>query len=238
MTSEYIKEAYQKLRSKLGKQPSSDEFYENTTVTLFHLLKNGFRTYSQLVEEMGDTPKRFSHGGKTEEHYLNSYGKMVRQLNRIPSTSDWVFHKGEPAMSNYKKKFKITSWAYVADKFIDFAKDKEEWKDVVKLIPIAKKSSPLIQERENEECYVYFMFDKKNSHYKIGISNEPEWREKTLQSEKPTIKLIAAKKFVNRRIAANIEKALHDSYSHKRKRGEWFELDKEDIEEIKITLSQ
>jgi hypothetical protein len=95
-----------------------------------------------------------------------------------------------------------------------------------------------LQERESEECYVYFMFDTQSLCYKIGVSNLPEWREKTLQSEKPSIKLIAAKKFVNRRIAANFEKALHDSYSHKRKRGEWFQLDQEDIDEIKITLTE
>ena len=82
------------------------------------------------------------------------------------------------------------------------------------------------------------MFDSQNSCYKIGMSNIPEWREKTLQSQKPSIKLITAKKFCNKRMAANFEKALHDTYSHRRKRGEWFILDQEDIEELKITLKE
>lgn len=69
------------------------------------------------------------------------------------------------------------------------------------------------------------MLDTKTNFHKIVISNKAEYREKTLQSEKPSIKLIAKKKYINRRIAANFEKALHDSYSHKRKRGEWFLLD-------------
>ena len=141
-------------------------------------------------------------------------------------------------MNNFKVKFKVNSWGHIANKFFDFAKDKKEWKDILHFAPVADIPTPSIQLRENEACYVYFMLDTKNGYYKIGISNEPEWREKTLQSEKPSIKLIASKKFVNRRIAANIEKALHDSYSHRRKRGEWFQLDQEDIEEIKITLTQ
>ncbi|MCB5188558.1 GIY-YIG nuclease family protein [Methylobacillus caricis] len=62
-------------------------------------------------------------------------------------------------------------------------------------------------------------------------------REKTLQSEQPKIDLIAAKKYINRKIALNMEKALHQTYSHKRKRGEWFHLDSEDISEISITLN-
>jgi len=238
MTQEYIKEAYEKLKKKLGRQPSQDEFCNKTNVTAYFLLKSGFRTYSQLVEEMGDTPKSFFHGGKTEEHYLISYGNMVRQVGRIPSTNDWIFYKGKPAINNYTRKFKVKSWGQIANKFFDYAKDKVEWEDIIKLIPVQDNTLPPILERENEECFVYFMRDSKTGYYKIGISNEPEWREKTLQSEKPSIKLIASKKFVNRRIAANIEKALHDSYSHRRKRGEWFELDQEDIEEITITLSQ
>lgn len=237
MTAEYIKEVYEKLRKKLGRQPSQNEFHEKTNVTSWYLLKAGFRTYSKLVEEMGDSPKTFFHNGKTEEIFLTSYGNMVRQLNGIPSTTDWTFHKCMPAINNYKRKFKLSGWGQMANVFFDYAKDKEEWKDIIKFAPIPDKTPLPVQEKESEECYVYFMFDNKTLYYKIGISNLPEWREKTLQSEKPSIKLIAAKKFVNRRIAANFEKALHDSYSHKRKRGEWFQLDQEDIDEIKITLT-
>lgn len=91
-------------------------------------------------------------------------------------------------------------------------------------------------ETMSEECYVYLMIDINNHYHKIGISNKPEWREKTLQSEKPTIELIASKKFISRKIASSIEKALHDSFSDKRIRGEWFKLEAKDIQEIKITL--
>lgn len=89
----------------------------------------------------------------------------------------------------------------------------------------------------DEECYVYLMIDTTNSHHKIGISNKPEWREKTLQSEKPTIELLASKKFINRKIAASLEKALHETYSNKRIRGEWFLLELKEISEIEHTLN-
>ena len=75
---------------------------------------------------------------------------------------------------------------------------------------------------EFEECYVYLMIDTINQYHKIGISNKPSWREKTLQSEKPSIELIANKKFVSRRIALSIEKAFHTTFANKRVRGEWF----------------
>jgi len=237
MTTEYIKEAYLKLRKKLGRQPSQDEFYEHTTVTYYYLLKNGFRTFSQLVEVMGDTSKTFLHGGKTEEEFFISYGNMVRKLKHIPSTPDWNFHKSQPAISSYRRKFNLKKWENMASKFYDYAKDKSEWEDIIRLIPKQVFPSKLKEEKESEECYVYLMYDTKTLCHKIGISSLPDWRERTLQSEKPSIKLVAAKQFVNRRMAASFEKALHDSYSHKRKRGEWFRLDSEDVDELKITLT-
>lgn len=237
MTKEYIKEAYERLRKNLGRQPTDDEFYQNTNVTHRQLIKAEFRTYSQLVEEMGDTPRTFKNNTKDKDEFYVSYGDMVRQMKRIPSTVDWEYAKRLPSVSSYKKKFGLAKWQDMMEKFLEYAEEKEEWQDVIPLFPKTTIETKEIKSANNQECYVYFMHDTKTLCYKIGISNEPDWRERTLQSEKPSIKLIAAKKFVNRRIAANIEKALHESYSHKRKRGEWFNLDQEDIEEIKSTLT-
>lgn len=88
----------------------------------------------------------------------------------------------------------------------------------------------------NGSCYVYLMIDTTNNFYKIGISNHPKYREHTLQSDKPSIELLCAKKYPSRVIAEAIESALHKSYAKKRIRGEWFNLDVSDIEDIKQTL--
>ncbi len=89
---------------------------------------------------------------------------------------------------------------------------------------------------QREECFVYVMRDSRNGRHKIGIARDPWRREGTLKSEQPATELIAWKKFVNRKIAGAIEKALHETYKHKRKRGEWFNLDAEDLEELTATL--
>lgn len=71
----------------------------------------------------------------------------------------------------------------------------------------------------------YIIKDNKNNTYKIGKSKNPLKREKTLQSEKPNLKLI--KIFEN-----NIEKKLHNLYKDCRLRGEWFNLNKVQVEYI------
>ena len=85
-------------------------------------------------------------------------------------------------------------------------------------------------------CYVYLMKDMSNGYHKIGISNKPEYRERTLQSEKPSIEMLACKKFPSRKIAEAIESALHTAYSQQRIRGEWFDLNNMDVAAIIETL--
>ena len=97
------------------------------------------------------------------------------------------------------------------------------------------KKEPL--KSKEESCFVYLMKDETNGYYKIGISNRPEYRERTLQSEKPTIALLCAKEFPTRIIAEAIESALHKAYEDKRLRGEWFALDEKDVLDIVKTLS-
>ena len=89
---------------------------------------------------------------------------------------------------------------------------------------------------KDEPCYVYLMEDTSNGYHKIGISNHPEYRERTLQSEKPTIEKVCAKQFPSRQIATAIESALHTSFAAKRVRGEWFNLSPSDVAQIIETL--
>ena len=90
---------------------------------------------------------------------------------------------------------------------------------------------------KDSSCFVYLMKDETNGYHKIGISNKPEYRERTLQSEKPTIVLLCAKEFPTRIIAEAIESALHKAFEGKRLRGEWFALDEKDVLDITRTLS-
>lgn len=68
---------------------------------------------------------------------------------------------------------------------------------------------------EKQVCYI--LKDIKTNLYKIGKSVNPLNREKTLQSEKPTYKLIKVFK-------KDHESTLHYKYRKQRIRGEWFKL--------------
>lgn len=72
--------------------------------------------------------------------------------------------------------------------------------------------------KSNEDnSKTYLMKNNNTKLYKIGYSKNPKHREKTLQSQEPSIKMV---KIWNK----NIERKLHKLYSEYRVRGEWFNL--------------
>lgn len=87
-------------------------------------------------------------------------------------------------------------------------------------------------EKENE-TQIYLMIDKNTGYYKIGRSNNPLRRERTLQSQKPTIELI-----LHETSTKDKEKELHKHFKDKRIRGEWFDLSGSDIQYIKKALRE
>lgn len=78
---------------------------------------------------------------------------------------------------------------------------------------------------KKSKCQTYLMKDENTGFTKIGKSVNPKKRERTLQSEKPTISLFKV-------CDKLVEKELHDYFSIKHIRGEWYHLSDEDIKYI------
>jgi hypothetical protein len=79
---------------------------------------------------------------------------------------------------------------------------------------------------------VYLMKNMANGYYKIGSSQCPIVRERTLQAQEPDIRLLAS---VNADCA--YERTLHQRYARKRVRGEWFALNYGDLLQLKGEFS-
>ena len=108
----------------------------------------------------------------------------------------------------------------------------EEKKNIIEMLSsidnLEKLSSYSFYKKKENKIQTqksYIIKDKNTGLYKIGKSNNPKNREKTLQAEKPTYELI---KIFNK----NWETHLHKKYKQQRLRGEWFNLSKIQIEYI------
>ena len=107
-------------------------------------------------------------------------------------------------------------------------KDETYWelRHCVMVKIIVEDENRLRRLRHNEKSQkTYLMKDLKTGYIKIGYSTNPRFREKTLQAEQPRIVLLKV-------CDENVERLLHKQYADKRKRGEWFNLSKEDIQTI------
>ena len=112
----------------------------------------------------------------------------------------------------------------------------EEMDDVIKQLLIYQKNvHAAVGKRKSKpagkgaaQTYVYLMRDKSSGLIKIGRSINPKQRERTLIAEKSTIQRIYTSPLCLRQH----EKHLHKKFESKRVRGEWFNLDQEDVKYI------
>lgn len=88
-------------------------------------------------------------------------------------------------------------------------------------------------EPNENQNFVYLMFNIDTSFTKIGFSKNPYNRERTLQSKEPNVYLLAAWE-----APKSIEKQLHQKFEKKRQRGEWFLLSIVDLISIKQFMQQ
>ncbi len=96
---------------------------------------------------------------------------------------------------------------------------------------IKDNSGMLVKRHSDFPTKVYLMKDEHSGLYKIGRSINPLKRERTLQSEKPQIRLIYS---FNAYCKDEID--IHEKFKDKRVRGEWFSLNEDDINYIKNFL--
>ena len=104
---------------------------------------------------------------------------------------------------------------FVKERLVIVAKETEEQS-------AAEEAEKL--KKSNYSTFVYIMQDLRNGAFKIGHSNTPGKRERTLQSEVPEIVM----RFSIPADEAH-EKHLHDYFDSKNMRGEWFALEPSDL---------
>jgi len=234
-TKEEIIKAYKLLRHNLQEPPSSKYFYKQSRISHTTLGRiYGQNPFSKLMEECGDAPRSFFVPKSDFDSILEDYGLLIRKLGRPPVLADWNQSGG--VNSSVINRSHNTKWTEMPDKFLEFAISKDEWHDVVVLLSSFKKSSFIKSNNDNgpdlniqfEEIYLI----KSGKYYKIGKTKDfglRGYQFKILLPEKPELvhKFKTDDPF-------GIEKYWHNRFANKRKNGEWFDLDNNDIKAFKM----
>ena len=141
--------------------------------------------------------------------FQNHIRTMLEKLNRFTYGNEIPYKNGKLIVKNK-----------VGIDYVPFVDKKEAFKDI-----FSTDNENLSAEDGNK---IYLMFNPRNGYTKIGRSIKPKVREKTLQGEDPETEIIALWNSPK-----TIEKELHNKFSEKRIRGEWFNLGISDLLEIK-----
>lgn len=141
---------YKKLKDHLGKSPSSRTFYSETGISRRKLeAVFGSRAYAKLAQEAGDTPNVFSTEKVELAEILNQWGLLARNCGKLPAIADWQFNKCKPEIGNIKRTHGL-KWADIPYIFLEHYFNKNEWKDVIELIP----NRAIIQKKKQEKRIV------------------------------------------------------------------------------------
>lgn len=156
---EYYKKLYFQLRDKLGRKPSSPDFYKTYNIhsrslgTVF-----GSNPFTKLTRECGDIPNIFRKPKTPLEDILKQWGNLARDLKKIPTGYDWGYKKYRPSVQGICQSHKL-KWSDIPNKFLEYAFAKPEWEDVIKLIPYKKEvtteTSTITPVRLDDKYYNY-----------------------------------------------------------------------------------
>ena len=151
--------------------------------------------------------------------YSTSYSKLEkRQKEQISCFSHVIECFEDELYKESKEVVYLKKWIEIIE---DRLSQKEEELEAQRIIANRK---PIIF-RDESQKKTYLIKESNTSYYKIGKSNNPEHREKTLQREMPNIKTVKVWE-------EDIEKELHHKYAEHRVRGEWFKLTKPQVKYI------
>lgn len=194
---------------------------------VFNFDDNSSLNYSLKGKTTKDSGIIVPISSKDIKYFLSKH-LISAQVSKVDGLIEYTIDANEQeSLIRFATSFKQAIESMAEDK------DFEEW---CNMIDRKQAEAEETKKKEEESCWVYLMHDSANNAYKIGISNKPEYRERTLQSEKPSIVKLAAKQFPTRDIARAFEAALHKVYEIRRMRGEWFKLEPNEVEDVKKAL--
>ena len=105
---------------------------------------------------------------------------------------------------------------------------RQAWRSVRRWWPHRRLPRPL--PAIGRAGYVYVIRGRDDGLYKIGLTVDPVKRLQTFQTARPDLSF---EHLIRCRDRYAVERRLHEQFARKRRRGEWFALDRGDLEAIK-----
>ncbi len=127
-----VLDAIRQVAQTLGHSPSRAEFKAKSGMTEYHVLQY-FPSWREAVRAAGLVPDS-TNIKLDDDELLRDWGILVRTHRQIPTRHQYR-REGLYSPGVFERHF--GPWSTLPGKFLDFAKGKPEWADVVALLPIS-----------------------------------------------------------------------------------------------------
>ena len=213
-----------------------DKFYEVTGIKKTEWYGKFWTKWSDAIKEAGYEPNKFSSPAYEFELLICKIIEHTRQLGHFPTRPEFKIKshhdKSFPSLTTLVAR--LGSKREMALKVIEYCKSHSGYDDVIAICSLVSNDSTLDRDYEStkelpEDGCVYLF--KVGKFYKIGKSNHFGRRDYELNIQLPEkgqhIHIITTDD------PTGIEAYWHKRFDKKRKNGEWFELDFQDVKAFK-----
>lgn len=186
--------------------------------------------WGDALREVGLTPNQMT-GAYADEELLTWLASLIRELGHYPVKGEIRMKARQnrefPADNTFRR---LGTKHEIAAKMLNHFRGRDGFEDVLRICePLSKGQISVAKKHEArgemQIGYVYLI--KAGRYYKIGMSNAVGRREREIALQLPeksnTIHSIKTDD------PAGIEDYWHRRFSEKRKNGEWFALERDDV---------
>lgn len=217
-----------------GVVPRMDKFRAETGIDTAEWKGKHWARWGDAIREAGLAPNRFGTQSYDEAFLIQKYAEFARVLSALPTKDDLRLRRRNdpefPSAMAFSRRWSKTD---LIRKVLDYCRCCFGFDEVIELCE--RYMSQQVAEIESEEAqigcdgYVYLL--KSGRFYKIGRTCAPGRREYELGIQLPE----QAKRIhvIRTDDPGGIEAYWHKRLEAKRKNGEWFELNAEDIRAFK-----
>jgi hypothetical protein len=236
MNKEHILAEIKRTAASNGVALGRGRFYKETGIKVSDWSGKYWARWSDAVQEAGlipDTlPVRF------EDHLLlERYADIIREFGRIPVEAEFRLKRRQdqtfPSSNTFRR---FGGKQELIESVIKYCEEKQGYEDVLAialphLTETAETNEYSDSDNESEELIGFVYMLKAGRNFKVGRSNSFDRRSRELKIQLPeqaeTVHVIRTDDSIG------IEAYWHKRFEAKRKNGEWFELNAQDVKAFK-----
>lgn len=214
----------------------TERFFQETGIKVSDWMGKIWARWGDAVKEAGVTPNVL-RGRFDDEFIIESYIALLREIGRLPVKGELKLKAGQDKTFPSHNTFdRFGNKQQLVKKIIEYCEDKQGYEDVLSIalphvIEAVEFDEDADFDNDSEETIGFVYMLKAGRNFKVGRSNSFDRRSRELKIQLPeqaeTVHVIRTDDPIG------IELYWHRRFESKRKNGEWFELNAQDVKAFK-----